>query len=431
MGLLCKAGKNSRVNRATWIWPIQLLVLLACLLSLPAMAQAVRGQVRGLVTDQSGSILPGAKVTLSNVNTGVVATAPTNSAGIYVFDFVEPGTYTVTVEAGGFARHVQQNLVVQSSSELTVDAMLTPGALQQSVTVTAAPPLLETTSSNVELTIDTRMANDTPRLDRNPFKLTLIEPAAVNTRGEMAPYASWAANSVDLGGGTNLKNQLLVDGNPIGIGHKAGYPPNQDDVQESVVSQNSTEASSGHSAGGLISLTTKSGTNDWHGMAFYLGRYPWLSAKADRTRDVLNAQRQNMYGGTFGNPIFKNKLFNFFSIEDWKINSPYSYTRTVPTALERGGDFSASVDATGAQRLIYDPFIAPTADPSTGTLVRTPFAGNVIPSSRFDPITGGLAKLFPDPNNAGQGPFHLNNFQKGGSQSTSYLNFSDRVDYVI
>ena len=296
MRLLSK-GKNSRTNRATRIWPIQLLTLgqrtlskkyiaysliglLACLLSLPAMAQAFRGQVRGLVTDQTGSVLPGAKVTLSNVNTGVITTKPTDNAGIYVFDFVEPGTYTITVESGGFARHVQQNLVVQSSSELTVDAMLTPGALQQSVTVTAAPPLLETTSSNVELTIDTRMANDTPRLDRNPFKLTLIEPAAVNTRGEMAPYASWAANSVDLGGGTNLANQLLVDGNPIGIGHKAGYPPNQDDVQESVVSQNSVDASSGHSAGGLISLTTKSGTNDWHGMAFYLGRYPWLSAQS-------------------------------------------------------------------------------------------------------------------------------------------------------
>ena len=108
------------------------------------------------------------------------------------------------------------------------------------------------------------------------------------------------------------------------------------------MSQNSVDASSGHSAGGLISLTTKSGTNDWHGMAFYLGRYPWLSAKADRTRDVLNAQRQNMYGGTFGNPILKNKLFNFFSIEDWKIASPYSYSETVPTAAGTWGRLLAN-----------------------------------------------------------------------------------------
>ena len=411
--------------------PQLLAALLVCLLSLPVLAQTFRGQVRGLVADQTGSVLPGAKVTLLNVSTGVRAAKPTDSAGIYVFDFVEPGTYTVTVESGGFAKYVQTNITVQSGSDVTVDATLTPGALEQSVTVTTTPPAIETTSSDLDLTIDTQMANDTPRIDRNPFKLTLVEPAAINTRGEMLPYQSWAANSVDLGGDTNLKNNLLVDGNPIGIGHKAGYPPNQDDVQESVVSQNSVEASSGHSAGGAISLTTKSGTNEWHGMAFYLGRYPWLSAQADRTRNVTNAQRQNMYGGTFGNPIIKNKLFNFFSVEDWKINSPGSYTATVPTALERGGDFSQSVGADGSQRTIYDPFVAPTVDPSTGALVRTPFAGNVVPSSRFDPITAKLASLFPDPNNAGQGPFHLNNFFKSLIQTTNYYNFSDRVDYDI
>jgi len=411
--------------------PQLLAGLLVCLLSLPALAQSFRGQVRGTVVDQTGSVLVGAKVTLLNVSTGVAATKPTDSAGIYVFDFVEPGTYTVTVEVVGFAKYVQKNVTVQAGGNVSVDATLTPGALQQSVTVTTTPPAIETTSSNVDLTIDTQMANNVPRIDRNPFKLTLVEPAAINTRGEMLPYDSWAANSVDLGGDTNLKNNLLVDGNPIGIGHKAGYPPNQDDVQESVVSQNSVDASSGHSAGGAISLTTKSGTNKWHGLAFYLGRYPWLSAQADRTRDVTNAQRQNMYGGTFGNPILRNKLFNFFSIEDWKINSPGSYTATVPTQLERGGDFSQSLAADGSERIIYDPFAPPTVDPSTGALVRTPFKGNVIPSGRFDATTAKLAPLFPDPTNSGQGPFHLNNFFKSLIQTTDYYNFSDRVDYNI
>lgn len=178
----------------------------------------------------------------------------------------------------------------------------------------------------------------------------MLEPAAINTRGEMLPYQPWAANSVDLGGNTNLKNNLLVDGNPIGIEHKAGCPPNQHDVQEYVVAQNSADAVDGHSAGGTISLTTKSGTNDWHGMAFYLGRYPWLSAKTDRTRDVVNAQRRHIFGGTLGNPIIKNKLFNFASVEYWKINAPWSYTATVPTPLERGGDFSQSYAAEGTVR---------------------------------------------------------------------------------
>jgi hypothetical protein len=410
---------------------ISLTASLIYLSSLPLLAQSFRGQVRGVVAVPSGEVLPGATVILANTGTGVTATKQAGAAGLFVFDFVEPGSYKVTVEMAGFGTFVQQNVLVQAGGDVTVNVTLSPGTVQQTVTVSATPPAIEFISSNQDLTIDTRMANDTPRLDRNPFKVTLLEPAAINTRGEMLPYNSWAANSVDLGGDTNLKNNLVVDGNPIGIGHKAGYPPNQDDVQETIVSQNSVEASDGHSAGGALSVTTKSGTNEWHGMAFYLGRYPWLSAVADRTRNVLNSTRQNMYGGTFSNPILKNKLFNFFSVEDWKVNSPFSYSETVPTALERGGDFSQSVTADGSLRKVYDPFAAPVLDPSTGALVRTPFSGNKIPSSRFDPLTANLATIFPDPNNAGQGPFHLNNFLKGGSQSTSYYNFSDRVDYVL
>lgn len=406
------------------------LLLISFLFAIPALSQNFRGQVRGLVIDQSGAVLPGAQVALVNVNTGIVTNKTSDDAGLYVFDFVDPGTYRLTIQAPGFEKYVQENVAVQASSDVTVNATLRPGTLEQSVTVEAAPPAVEFNSASQELTIDTKMANDTPRLDRNPFKLTLLEPAAVNTRGEMMPYNSWAANSVDLGGDTNLKNNLLVDGNPIGIGHKAGYPPNQDDVQESVVAQNPVDAASGHSAGGLISLTTKGGTNEWHGSAFYLGRYPWLSAEADRTRFVQNAQRQNMFGGTFGNPILKNKLFNFFSIEDWKINSPGSYTETVPTALERQGDFSQTRAADGSLRIIYDPW-STKVDPVTGAVTRTPFPGNKIPSSRFDPITAALAATFPDPNNPGIGYNHQNNYVKSLVQTTSYYNFSDRVDYNI
>lgn len=398
------------------------------LLVLPAFSQTYRAQVRGLVTDQTGANIPGATVTLSNVNTGVKTVKTTDNAGLYVFDLVDPGSYTITVEASGFGKFTQQNIGVQSGGDVTVNASLTPGTLQQSVTVEAAPPAVEFNSTNQQLTIDTKMANDTPRLDRNPFKLTLLEPAAINTRGETLPYQSWAPNSVDLGN-TNLRNNLLVDGNPIGIGHKAGYPPNQDDVQEVVAAQNSVDAASGHSAGGVISLTTKAGTNDWHGSAFYLGRYPWLSAQTDRTRFVTNAQRQQMFGGTFGNPILKNKLFNFFSLEKWKINAPGSYQRTVPTALERQGDFSQTLTDTGTQRTIYDPYS--TTIPSPGVVNRVPFSGNIIPTSRFDPFSAKLLGTFFDPNNPGLGYNHANNYQSSLRQTTDYYNLSDRVDYNI
>src|SRR5256885_2170267 len=255
------------------------------------LAQDYRGRVEGIVTDQTRSVIAGAAVTLSNVNTGIRSIHKTSDTGLYLFDLVEPGSYSITVEQPGFGTFVQENIVVQARGDVTVNAMLTTGAVQQNITVNEAPSAVQFNSSNRDLTIDSKMAAEIPRFDRNPFKLTLIAPSAVNTRGEMQPFHSWSANRVDLGGGTNLKNDLQVDGMPIGFGQKNSTPPNTDAVQEVIVSTNSVDAESGHSAGGLVSVTTKAGTNDWHGSAFYLGRYPWLNAAADRTRNSFNAQQ--------------------------------------------------------------------------------------------------------------------------------------------
>lgn len=165
------------------------------------------------------------------------------------------------------------------------------------------------------LTVDTKLANELPRFDRNPFKLALLDQAAVNTRGEMNPYHSWAANSVELGGGTSLKNDLQVDGSPIGVGHKATYTPPPDAVQEVTILQNSGDAESGHSAGGVISITMKSGTNKWLGSGFYLGRQPGLNAATDRTTLSKSTARNTMWGGTVGHPIVRNRVFHFATYE--------------------------------------------------------------------------------------------------------------------
>ena len=331
------------------------------------LAQDYRARVEGIVTDQSKAVIGGATVTLLNVKTGIKTVRKTSETGLYLFDLVDPGEYSVTIEQAGFGVYLQENIVVQTRGDVTVNATLTPGAVQQTITVNETPTAVQFNTSNKDLTIDSKMATEIPRFDRNPFKLTLIAPSAVNTRGEMQPYHSWSANSVDLGGGTNLKNDLQVDGMPVGMGQKNSTPPNTDAVQEVIVSTNSVDAESGHSAGGLITMTTKSGTNSWHGNAFYLGRYPWLNAAADRTRNSFNAQRQNMFGGILGNPIKKNKIFNFSSLEYWKVGFPQSYARTVPTAAEAGGDFSHSLNIDGSLRTVYDPFSTqfnPTTAPS-------------------------------------------------------------------
>ncbi|MGH9620055.1 MAG: carboxypeptidase regulatory-like domain-containing protein, partial [Bryobacteraceae bacterium] len=329
-------------------WATCVLAVLSVLaLSRHLSAQTSRGEVQGVVTDSSGAVVPNATVTLLNVNTGVSTVRKTSNAGIYIFELMLPGSYKVTVQAAGFPTFTQPEFAVEAGGDVTVNATLSLAALKQTVTVNAAAEALQLNTANNNLTIGATLAANTPKIDRNPFKLSLIQPQAVNTRGEVQPYNSWSANSLDLGGGTNLKNNLELDGAADGIGQKVSYVPNIDDVQNVIVSINSTEAQTGHSAGGAIDITTKSGTNKWHGMAFYLGRYPWLSAMSDRTRDVLNSTRQNMYGGTFGNPIIHNKLFSFFSIEHWNISSPGSLDVTVPTAAEKGGDFSHSLNING------------------------------------------------------------------------------------
>ncbi len=394
------------------------------------MAQSYRARVQGIITDQTEAVIAGAKVTLLNVATGVQVVRESSETGLYLFDFVEPGSYTLTVEATGFSKFIQENIVVQMRGDVTVDASLKPGAVLESITVSEAPAAVQFNSSTKDFTLDSKMAEEIPRIDRNPFKLTLLAPSAINTRGEMMPYHSWAANSVDLGGGTNLKNDLQVDGSPIGLGHKNSYPPNTDAVQEVVVSQNSVDAESGHSAGGLISMTLKSGTNEWHGTGFYLGRYPWLNAQADRTRFTRNATRQHMYGGTLGNAIIKNKLFNFFSLERWRVGYPGSYVTTVPTAQERGGDFSQSMNIDGGLMTIYDPWTT-KQDPVTGAFTRQPFSENKIPQTRFDALSSSLLKDFWDANGPGDNITHVNNFKAGYIEVYNYYNFSDRVDYNI
>lgn len=411
-----------------------LVIFCLLLTSVPSAAQDYRGRVEGIVTDQTQAVVANASVTLFNIKTGVRTVRQTSDTGLYLFDLVEPGTYTLTVEAPGFSKFIQENIVMQTRGDVTVNATLKPGTVQESVTVAEAPVAVEFNSSNQDLTIDSTMARETPRYDRNPFKLTLLAPEAINTRGEVLPFLSWSANSVDLGGDTNLKNDLQVDGSPVGMGHKFSYPPNMDAVQEVIVSQNSVDAESGHSAGGIITMTTKSGTNEWHGDAFYLGRYPWLDAEFDRTTFSSNATRQNIFGGTLGNPIIKNKLFNFFSIEYWKQGAPNSYVTTLPTALEQTGDFSKSfgIDPTTntpVLRTIYDPY-STVVNPD-GTFSRTPFPGNMIPGSKMDPLAASFMKDFWAPNNPGDNITGVNNYKHGYTDAWHYYNFADRADWNI
>ena len=365
---------KSKLSHTT-VWILMLLLVFAA----TGLAQDYRGKIEGLVTDESKAVIGSASVTLLNVNTGIRVVRQTSDTGLYVFDLVDPGTYSVTVEAPGFNKLIQANIVVQTRGDVTVNATLKPGAVQESITVNDTPAAVEFNSANKDFTIDTKLVEEIPRFDRNPFKMTLIAPSAVNTRGEMQPYHSWSANSVDLGGGTNLKNDLQVDGMPIGMGQKNTTPPNTDAVQEVIVSTNSADAESGHSAGGLISMTTKAGTNEFHGTGFYVGRYPWLSAEADRTRFSLNSQRQNMFGGTLRQPDQEEQAVQFLLHRGLEGGlSEHAISAPCRPRWKRAGDFSQSLNIDGGVRTIFDPWT--TVLKADGSVSVTPFAGQQDPA---------------------------------------------------
>ena len=407
--------------------------IICVLLSAAVAGQDYRARVQGRVSDPTQAVIAGAKVTLTNVNQGVDVVRETSVAGAYVFDFVDPGTYSLTVEANGFRKFVQQNILVQTRGDVTLDVELQVGAASQTIEVTETPAAIQFNTSTRDLTIDNKMVRELPLITRNPFKLAALDPAVVNTSGsEQSPYHHWAAGEIETGGGTTRRNDILIDGTPVETGPKTAYTPAMDAVTEFTIQQNSVDAEFGHSAGGIMSVAMKSGTNDYHGTVYYLGRDPFLNALSDRTvvPQAKNRVRNRVFGGTLGAPVVKNKLFNFFSYEGWRTTQPWNFSRTMPTDLQRNGDFSQTVNTKGQLRPIYDP-LTTQFNAAQNKATRTAFPNNVIPKARMDPLAVKVMESIWKPNNVGDDVTGRNNFQVESTRFYNYWNLSDRADWHI
>ena len=382
---------------------LAVVTLLFAMASLVA-AQDYRGKVQGSVTDENGGAIPGAHVVLRNVKTGVEATRASDSNGHYIFDFVEPGDYVVVIEQTGFKKAVQENVNVRVKSDLTVDLKLAVGGVQETVTVEAPPIAVQFGSSSTLLTVENKVIDQLPIRGRNPYNVATLDPTVSpgtgSTSNENRPYHHAYASDIDVGGQTTRANDVLLDGVPLTSSYKSSYTPAMDAVQEVTFQKNAIDSEYGYSAGGVIVLNMKSGTNAFHGTAIGNWRNPRFNAVSDPTikrtagADETNFRGTNLkiYGGTIGGPIIKNKLFTFTSYEHWNDASPLPFTLTVPTALERAGDFSQST-RNGVIRTIFDPL---TSTGTSGT--RTAFAGNIIPAARFDPTALKLLAEMPLPN---------------------------------
>lgn len=405
-----------------------LLISLSSLLVSYLSAQEYRGRIQGSVLDASDSAIAGATATLINTGTNIPTTRSSDVTGRYIFDLVVPGTYTLTIEAPGFTKFQAEGIVLRQRADVTVDARLKVGNVAESVTVAAESGQVQFNTSKLETTVDNQIAAAVPQFHRNPFFLSKVDPSVVQseTRLESQPFHSTGTGTQTVGGVNG--SDFQVDGTPVGLGNFSGYVPSPDMVQEVNIQVNAVDAEFGQSTGAAVSVTLKSGTNKFNGVAFYQGVYPWANAVLNRVNRTSNVQRNHIFGGTLGHPIRRNKWFNFVAFEGWELTDPQTITGQLPTPLERSGDFSRSLNSRDALRTIFDPTSTQTSADGR-TVTRTPFPGNVIPASRISRVAAAYTAALPQANAPAVGNYGARNYVVPLKLFTPYRNFSDRTDY--
>jgi hypothetical protein len=395
------------------------LIVLGCamLLDRAVQAQSFFGSIVGAVTDPSGAAVPGARVTLTNTGTGETKSAEADAAGNYQFLNLIPGTYKADLERSGFKRFTQDQIKVLVQGTIRVDVQLQVGDVGQTVEVNAQGLALQTETATLSQAVAGRNVTEMPLNGRNVYNLIALVPGVV--------IDSSGANAAapQIGGGVTNQNATYVDGAPMNTGFTNGTvaAPTQDTVEEFRVQTNSVNAEFGRFSGGVVTLTTKSGTNEFHGTAYEFLRNKVLNANTFFSNSSGLARppfTQNQYGATLGGPIRRNKTFFFASWEGFAQRQGVTYLLNAPTARMKAGDFSELLPGT----LIYDP-----KSSSTGTN-RTPFQGNVIPAIRLDPTAVALAKLqWPAPDRPGL----TNNFANNASSGSNNNTFSGRLDHNL
>jgi hypothetical protein len=370
------------------------LILTLTLLPRSLAAQAVTGTILGAITDASGAVMPGATVTLTNTGTGLVRVVTTDSDGEYTVPSLPTGKYAVKAELSGFKTVTVPDVDLGVDQHVRINMRLEIGTVQESVTVTGQSPLVQTSTSELGATVDEEQIKTLPLNGRNFVNLTRTVPGVV--RGipganiDGAGSLAWRASaSFSANGQRPRDNNYMLDGvdnNETWLQTVVLFP-SVDALDEFKLQTSTYSAEFGRSLGGVVNLQIKSGTNQAHGSGFEFLRNDAFDAnnyfnnRAGRPKPDF---AQHQFGGTIGGPIVKDRTFYFFDYQGYHVNQGATYLSTVPSAKMRQGDFSE------INRVIYDP------------ITHLPFAGNVIPQNRWDPVAKNiLSQLIPEANTGG------------------------------
>jgi hypothetical protein len=401
-----------------------------------ATAQEFRATIRGQVVDSSQGALPGATINVVNQQTNEVATATTNNDGSYTIPFLRPGLYTLTVEMAGFQKYTRKDMRLQVGQTADINVTLAVGGLTEEVNVVSEAPLLETSKADRGTVIDSARIAELPLQSRSPMALAVLI-AGVNYNAQaiyLRPFDNGALADWSMNGGQNRNNEFLLDGAPNNAnqgGNNIAYVPPAEAVQEFKVQTNSYDAQYGRTAGGVVNMTLKSGTNTFHGVGYDFMRRKALAANSfllNSRNAPKTDQYIDQYGFSVDGPVFKNKTFFLFVGEKYREGTPAPLFSTVPTPAMKNGDFSGLVDASGNLIRIYDPA---TGRDVNGVWTRDPFPGNIIPPDRINSTARTLLKYYPDPNGvtAGVAPWQQNLHYAEQFNKDLFWNWVGKLDH--
>lgn len=419
-------------------YSLALLCLLGVLLPCALHGQLVTATLQGTVHDNSGAAVANAKVTAVDASTNVATNTQTDANGRFVFASLAPGgPYAITVEAPGFK--IEERLGIHLDVNQSVDLPITlqVGATTQRVEVNADATQLETSNASMGQVIGNRSVVDLPLNQRNVYSLVFLVPGVTGS-------VTYQYNSFNLSadGGRPGTTNVLVDGIPaappliVPIASLAAFP-SIDAVQEFKVMTNAYSAEFGRSGSGIVNVILKSGTNQLHGSGYEFLRNSALDSNtffSNRSHTPLPVFHRSQFGGSLTGPVVfprlyhgKDKTFFLFSYEGLRQGTEGEVTATVPTALQKTGNFSQTVNSAGQQVIIYDP---ETTTASGSGYVRQPFSNDTIPSNRIDPVAANVMNYYPPPTSLG-GPGGVNNFFSSGVQKLNIDTFDARVDEVM
>jgi hypothetical protein len=422
------------------------LVLAAALLAPCARltAQETRATVTGTVTDTQGAVVPGVPVTVLNLDTNVATEAVTNAQGVYAAQKLQPGPVRITAALPGFKTFVRDGITLRTAETVTVNIQLALGAVEETITVVAASSKIESNESTIAQTIENKRISELPLNGRQVYMLMQLTAGTLFTQTTFGATGfsgtrAWDVNgSLSVHGSRTGNNEFLIEGAPSsGTGGGTGswnYAPPVDAIEEFKVQTSSVDASYGRTSGGVVNMTLRSGTNQLRGSGIGLYRGTALDAnQIQNIRSNISNQDHKYYNGEgmVSGPIRRNKTFFMGGYQGFYENIPFPVTRTVPTELQRQGDFSQTLTSTGQLILIYDP--RTTRPNPTGTgFVRDPFQGNIVPQELWHPIAKTLLPFIPranaPPSNLSGADNFVNSPSLGRYRYNSYLT---RIDHVF